>query len=353
MKKHLFSFLILILLTGCLQERIIDDINLLSAFGYDVSEGGKIKGTGIIPVYRADKSIDNESFTAIGNQSKDIIKLMQQKSADPIENGSVEIILFGKEMAEKGVIEVIDTLERDARIGSNIALAVVDGTANEVLIKDLGNRGTGTYLSTLIEHNMKNRNLPLINLHLFLNAYYSKVKDPFLPYIELEDNKVRVKGLALLQEDKVVSYVDNADMFFFKTLMENFKNGSHSIKVEDEYVTTFILTLSRDYKIESALSDPVVYLDLKMEGHIREFSGKILDPKMIKKIEKKYQTIINEKCEKLLTRFSDENIDPIGVGLMAKTQTRKFDIEKWKESYPKTTFRVSSKVTISETGAIE
>jgi spore germination protein len=353
MKKILFLLLIPSLLSGCVEEKIIDDINIISAVGYDKVEGDQVMGTAIIPVYKADKSISNESFTAIAKQSKAIDRKIQQKSADPMESGSIEVVLFGKEFAEEGVIEITDTLERDSSIGSNLFLAVVDGKAREVLESDLGNLGTGSYLSTLFEHNMTRRELPLSNLHLFLYAYYSKVKDAALPYVKLEGNKVNIKGVALFDENKVVSYLDDADMFFFKALMENFKNGSYTFTIEDEFVTTYSLTLERKYTIEQALSDPLVNVKVKLKGHIREFSGEKIDTKMIKKIEKRFEEIINEKTETLLSKFKELQIDPVGIGLLAKTQTRNFDEEKWNEVYEKATFNVSSEVHISETGVVE
>jgi spore germination protein len=353
MKKILFLLLIPSLLSGCVEDKIIDDINIISAVGYDKAEGDQVMGTVIIPVYKADQSISNTSFTAVAEQSKAINRKIQQKSADPMENGSIEVVLFGKELAEEGVIEITDTLERDAKIGSNLFLAVVDGKAREVLETDLGNRGTGAYLSTLLEHNMTRRELPLSNLHLFLYTYYSKVKDSALPYVSLEGEMVNIKGVALFDKNKVVSYLDDSDMFFFKALMENFKNGSYTFMIEDEFVTTYSLTLKREYVIERALTDPFVKLEVKLEGHIREFSGEKLEPKMIKKIEEKFEKIITEKTETLLTKFQEQHIDPVGIGLWAKTQTRKFDEDKWNEVYEKATFKVNSEVSITETGVIE
>lgn len=353
-KLILIGCLSSILLAGCVQPKIIDDINIISAVGYDAHEGEKVKGTIIIPVYKADKSISNEQFTAVATQSKAINRKIQQKSADPLENGSIEAILFGKELAEKGVIDIIDTLERDAKIGSHLLLAVTDGEASSILKKRLGNRGTGTYLNTLLEHNMKSRELPRNNLHLFLFSYYSRVKDPFMPYIELEeDDKVNVKGIALFKDDKVVSYLEDEKMFFFKALMENFRNGSYTFKVEDNYVTLFSLTLDRDYKIKNALTNPEINIKINLEAHIREFSGNKIDPKMIKKIEKRFAKIIEKSCEEMLYDFIKQDIDPVGIGLLAKTQTRKFDYKKWEEAYPKSKVNITTSLYVSETGIVE
>lgn len=353
-KSLLIACLSSILLVGCVQPKIIDDINIMSAVGYDAHEGNKVKGTIIIPVYKADKSISNEQFMAVATQSKAINRKVQQKSADPLENGSIEVILFGKELAEKGVIDIIDTLERDAKIGSHLLLALVDGEASTVLNKRLGNRGTGTYLNTLLDHNMKSRELPRNNLHLFLFSYYSRVKDPFMPYIELEgDDKVNVKGIALFKDDKVVSYLEDEKMFFFKALMENFRNGSYTFKVEDNYVSLFSLTLDRDYKIKNALTNPEINIKINLEAHIREYSGNKIDPKMIKKIEKRFANIIEKSCEEMLYDFIKQDIDPVGIGLLAKTQTRKFDYKKWEEAYPKSKVNITTDVYVSETGIVE
>jgi spore germination protein len=354
MKKCLLVLFIVFFISGCVEPKIIDDINIISAAGYDAHEGDAVKGTVIIPVYKADKSISNVSFTAVATQSKAINRKLQQKSADPLESGSIEVVLFGKEKAEKGIIDMIDTLERDAKIGSQIILAVVDGKAQKILEKNLGNRGTGSYLSTLLTHNMIRRELPRTNLHLFLFSYYSKVKDPFLPYVILEeDDKVNVKGVALLEDDRVVSYLDESKMFFFKALMENFKNGSYTFEMGDEYVTLFSLALDRDYKIKHALTNPVVEIKVKLKAHIREFSGRKLDAKTQKKIEKKFEEIITKKCEDMLNDFKEKHIDPVGIGLLAKTQTRNFDEKKWNEVYPKATIKVQAEVNISETGIVE
>jgi spore germination protein len=353
MKKYVLTLLTSLLLTGCVEQKIIDDINIMSAIGYDSLEDDQIKGTVIIPVYKADKSISSEDFKAIGVQSKEINRKLQQQSADPLENGGVEVVLYGRALAEKGIIELSDTLERDASIGSNLYLAVVDGKAEDILSKQLGNRGTGSYLSTMLEHNMQRRELPRTNLHLFLFSFYSKLKDPFLPYIELQDDKVSVKGVALFDKDKVVSYIGDEEMFFFKGLMENFKNGSYTLDVDGNKVTILSLTLNRDYKIKDAMTNPKVKLSVVMEGQIREFSGEKITPEILKKIEEKMKEEFEKKTEKMLNRFKEMHIDPIGIGLYARTQTRKLSKEKWKEAYPNAEINVKAKVLISETGIVE
>jgi spore germination protein len=353
MRKYLFIFLVLNFLTGCVEQKIIDDINIISAVGYDAKKEGKVKGTVVIPVYKADQSISSETFIAEAKVSKEINRQIQMKSADPLENGAIEVVLFGQDLAEKGVYEITDTFERDARIGARLYLAVVDGTADEILKKNIGNLGTGTHLNTLLEHNMRHRELPRSNLHLFMYSYYSRVRDPFLPYLKLDGNKVKVEGIALFDKDKAIDYLNDKDMFFFKALMENFRNGAYTYNVGENLVTTYNITMKRQFDVNKAMTQPKVNVSIQLEAHIREFTGKKLDPKIIEKARIAFEQDINKKTKELLERFRDQHIDPIGIGMHARTQTRNFDEEKWNEVYQNATFHVSSKVLITETGVIE
>ncbi len=57
------------------------------------------------------------------------------------------------------------------------------------------------YLADLLEQNVRNETIPRTALNLFLYDYYSKVRDPFLPYISIDkDQAVSVKGLAFLKK---------------------------------------------------------------------------------------------------------------------------------------------------------
>jgi spore germination protein len=353
MKKVIYFLVLIAILTGCVQQKIIDDINIMSAVGYDAREDNKVKGTIVIPVYKADRSISNESFASEAKVSKEINRQSQMKSADPLENGGIEVVLFGKELAERGIYEITDTFERDAAIGSRLYLAVVDGTADKVLEKNLGNLGTGSYLNTLLEHNIRNREVPQSNLHLFMNSYYSNEQDPFLPYVKLTGNKVKVIGIALFNKDKVVDYLNDKEMFFFKILMENFRNGAYTFKIGEDYVNTLNINTKRKYDIKDSLTQPKVNLVIKLEAHVREYSGRQLDSKIIDQIGKNLEEEINKKTKALLERFREQGIDPAGIGMLARSKTRNFDVDKWNEVYHNTTFHVTSKVTVTETGVIE
>lgn len=353
MNKLLPHLLFIFILSGCVQSHIVDDVNIISAVGYDAHENGKIRGTAIIPVFKADHSVENFSFSGIGDQSKEFFRQIQDKSADPLVNGSIVVVLYGKKLAEGGIQKILDTFQRDANIGGDLLLAVVDGEAKEILEQSLGNHGTGSYLHTILEHNMTREDIPLTNLHLFLRTLYGIGRDPFLPYIRLEGNKVNVMGVALFKKDKVVDYLVGDEVFFFKNLMMNSRNGNYTFKWDDSDVTINSIILDRKFKVNDTLSNPTISIDVKIGGEITEFSGDKLTIKVIKEIQENFSRLIIDKTESLLARFQKQGIDPVALGHMAKTKTRNFDEKKWDDLYPTATIQVNAEVIITATGVIE
>ena len=106
----------------------------------------------------------------------------------------MRVVLFGKAFGERGIGDVINNLQRDPNIGRDVQLALVDGSA-EKLLKHVKTNGS-LYLSELLEQNIKTRQSP-DSFKYFLYNFYSSGCDPFLPYIQVsEDKSASIKGLA-------------------------------------------------------------------------------------------------------------------------------------------------------------
>ncbi|MBT2722254.1 hypothetical protein [Bacillus sp. ISL-46] len=50
---------------------------------------------------------------------------MQRQSPDPLVTGSLKVVLFGEQLAKKkGILELMDSFQRDPIIGAGLYLAV-------------------------------------------------------------------------------------------------------------------------------------------------------------------------------------------------------------------------------------
>lgn len=345
--------IIAMLLTGCVEKEIIDDVNIEMGVGYDQKENDEIEGTIMVPIFNPDKKIGNFTFSASATSTRDLVQEVQRKSAQPLVTGSLEIALFSEEIASKGIREFIDAFERDPSIGARVYFAIADGKAKEILSGTYGNRGNAVHLSQLIKHNTENRNLPVTNMHLYLFDLYQEGKDPYLPILKkLEPEVIDITGIALFKEDKMVKELHSDKMFYFKLLTDKFSEGAFRLDVDGDQVA--IKDLSSKHKFKLRKREPyVVDVEIKIEGLIREYTGAMVTTGVVKKIEKEFENQINKEAMAMIKELQEMEIDPIGFGQFIKTKTRGFDFKRWEDEYKNLTVNVKTDVIITEVGIVE
>jgi spore germination protein len=354
-----------IFLSGCVEKEILDDLYIETGKAYDYVGENKIRGTALFPIYVADKSIQNGTLSAEASSTREVLEKLERRSQQPLVRGSLDVVLIGEKLAKKGVIDIGDSLQRDASVGARLYLTVTEGEAGELLKGNYGIRGNGTYLSNLIEHNIDRRELPKTNLHMFIYDYFQEGQTPYLPVLkQLSNESVAITGVALFDNDKMIKKIPAKDMFFFKLLVDRFAEGSHVIKmgneknsghVEKSIEASVTSLISKNKIIVKHHSDPLeVTIRVNLKGIIREYTGKKLTPDKVIKVEKQMKSDIEENCMKMLKEFQELGIDPVGIGQIQKHGIRGFDFKEWEDSiYPRVKFHVEAKVQVLEAGTVE
>ncbi|XQY93205.1 Ger(x)C family spore germination protein [Metabacillus sp. HB246100] len=342
-------------LAGCVEKEILDDINLVTGTGFDITDDGKIRGSAVINTYLKDQPVADYIITDESELSRDILSNLQKKSPDPLVLGKIDIVLFGEGLGKRGITELVDTLQRDASIGARLLLAVTRGDAKDVLDGEFANQGASRYISNLILHNKLNQDLPRTNLHLFLYQYYSKGQDMFLPIVKKneENGAVEIDGLALFDHKKVVGEIPNDKLLFFKVLTDQYTKGAYKLKLEDGEAAG-IKSIESSMKLNVVSTEPLkVQLEVYLEGYIHEYTGKKITPEVTDKVEKTFEKEMKTETEALIEYFKELTIDPIGIGEEIRSQSRSFKLDNWRERIPELTVEIIPEVIISESGVID
>jgi spore germination protein len=364
MRKRITNLIIILLLmTGCVEREILDDLNIETGKGYDLVDENTIKGTALFPVYIKDGAIENRTLSAEAPSTREVLEILSRKSQQPLVRGSLDVVLLGEEMAKKGVLDIADSLQRDASIGARVLLAITEGSAEDILNGNYGIRGNGMFISNLINQNIKRRELPETNLHMFLFDYYQDGQTPYLPIIKkVSDDTLEVTGVALFDKDKMVDTVSADDLFFFKLLVDKLSEGSHVVKLgkkdgdAEERVEAAVTSIKSKHKIkvENKTAPVKISIKITIRGIIKEYTGKKLSPKKIKEIEDKMSKDIIDQSLELFGRFQKMGIDPAGIGQIQKHGVRGFDIKEWEKTlYPNAEFVIKPDVQIVESGTVE
>lgn len=352
MKTFIVLFIFITsILTGCVRTKVLDDLHLDSAIGYDFVDQNLIQATVVVPIYNSDKSISSETFTETSSLSKEILVKIDTKSPKTIETGKLELLLFSNELARKGIFELVDNFQRDPNVTTNLLLAVIDGEAKELLTTPFKNEDTGIHISEIIEQNTNVGLLPKKDLHRFMFDYYSTGKDPYLPILKLVEDQVEVSGIALFDQDILVGQIDFGELFVFTVLAETSKNGSYKVR-NDTYVRN--LGSKRKFLVSNNETNPEITITIQLEGIIRQHSGeKIPHKKLYEKIGKQMEQDLKEQAEMMIKKFQALKVDPLGLGEQVRSRTRNWDEKKWNDMYPTINVKVKVDVKILESGVVE
>ncbi|TYS14691.1 Ger(x)C family spore germination protein [Rossellomorea vietnamensis] len=353
----------LILLSGCVEQEILDDLNIETAKGYDMAGEDLIRGTALYPRYSADKQIENVTLTAEAKSTREVLNLLEKKSEQPLVRGSLENVVISEKMAKRGMLHIADSLQRDASVGARVMLLVSDGSAEEILKGNYGNKGTSDYITTLVDHNIRRGDLAKSNLHLFLFTFFQEGHTSYLPIIQQDEDKtLDLTGVALFKNDKMIDRINKEDMFYFKLLADKYSEGNQVVKLSDEGVSlkasieASVTSLKSKHKIqiEHNASPVKINVIIEIEGIIKEYTGKRLSPDRTKEIQEKMEKDIETRCLKMLKNFQEKGIDPVGFGQRQKHGVRKMDFKKWEEEeYPQAEIDVKANVLILESGTVE
>lgn len=135
MKKILLHLIIIffILQTGCTQTYIVDTQRIIHIAGFDITKNKRFQGTILFPEYTHGVKSKPETQSTSARSLETIASRLNAKSPHNVVVGQMRVVLFGKTLGERGMGEIITNLQRDPNIGRDVQLAIVDGSAEELL----------------------------------------------------------------------------------------------------------------------------------------------------------------------------------------------------------------------------
>ncbi|HFK1471112.1 TPA: Ger(x)C family spore germination protein [Bacillus pacificus] len=357
MKKLLLHLIMIFffLQTGCTQTYIVDTQRIIHVAGFDITKNKRFQGTILFPEYTHDVKSKPETQSTSARSLETIASRLNAKSPHNVVVGQMRVVLFGKTLGERGMGEIITNLQRDPNIGRDVQLAIVDGSAEELLNR--GKQNGSLSIVDLLEQNIRNENIPQTSLNVFLYNYYSSVCDAYVPYIKTDANhSVVVKGLAFLKDDKVVMYTDKRHSVLTKLLLNPTKNGRYEAAIKKNkhkgMVVIQDLAGKSKYDIDQTGDIPKVKINLKLDGLIKN-SPTWIDlrkKRNINYIKKQIERNVEKDCEGLIKQFQEKEIDPLGIRDEIRSHTRKWNIKQIRNMYQNIDIDVNLDINIVQSG---
>jgi spore germination protein len=356
-------FIFIFLLTACAEQRIIDDLALINAVGYDLTdnETNPLKLTITFPIITKDGKYDRKTIMVEGKTSKEAREKVRFKTNYKLESGQVRVSLFGKGLAKEGLLPNLHSLVRDPSIGTRLKLALAEDEASDVLMLQIKNEGqNATYLEQFLTKLNRENFRTNYNIYQFLRDYYDDGIDPILPVFKVEKNNITYNGIGLFHEDKLIEILKPSEASYLFLFREEMKKGVfvEQIDVGDEEQASIMLNYElKNHHIEvpstpNKPKEASIYIELI--GDVVEYTGKenVSDPKIQRRIETIITKKINMEGKKLIKKLQKLKVDPLGINRYVRNN---MNYNEWKaldqyKSYQDMNINIETKVIINSSG---
>lgn len=363
MNKLFRVLLIFIILTGCARQRIIDDLALINALGYDLEDEDKqlMKVTTTFPIITKNGEYDQETLVVTGKSSKSARQNLKNKTNLQLESGQLRVAVYGAELARKGLTPIIDTLVRDPNIGIRVMMMLGRNDANEILSLSIKNEGQNpNYLEQFIKKIQQDSHTAKFNIFQFNRDLYEDGIDPSLPVFKVVKKNIVFDGIGLFRDDKLVDFISAKEARLLSMLDKEIHRGELDIEIELEEGKKDMIMIAYKQKKHSISITPIpgeglrATIDIKLVGDIHEYTGEaeLSDPAIQKKVEKKINQLLDKQGAELVAKLQELQVDPIGVSRYVRNSMKYPEWKKmdWRETFKTIDIKVNTHLEIDSSG---
>lgn len=365
--KVLMLFFILVLLTGCWDERLLRDIRTVYLSGFDVNAEGDYKVTSLIRNFsisnseRGERSVSNILVTAEGQNIREASLSVDRNIAGTFDPAKGRALILGEAVGKEDIYNVLDSIYRDPRVNVNSKIAITDKSAHE-LIQHLVEEEMekAEYFYDMISSSEDSTETPNITIRNVFSYLFNEGTDFFIPYftIDPDENKVRLQGTALFhgqsftgqflsveQSTLLLLFMDQRSKKAILTdSLEESRDASISYNVTD---VSRKLSVEKNNKIH-------INISLQLDIDVVDFPERNLDKtEIINQLNEQLSNQLTAKAEVLFQLLADNKSDVLGLGreLIAFHPSIWEDI-KGEDYYDQIVVKPEVKVNIISSGII-
>jgi spore germination protein len=324
--------------------------------GLDKQEN-QLVATALYPNYTKGKETDNIQLLKEKASEGNLFYQKLDKHTDtPVKFAKIRVIVLGKKYAEAGIEDMVERFIINPELGTRIQIVLSEQSAEETLNEF--SKGDALNLLDIIQHNTTRQYLPETNLHFFLNQYYGQGMDAFVPVIALNgQKKIMVKGIGIFNGDKLKLLLNEEQTFLFSVLKDKRLEGS--LKMDIEHQGKRGTVIARSYKNsqkwewkQSNLNQPELNLTLKLQWTVSQYPDwiKLSSEKDNKLLRKMIKDDVKKKVEEIFSTLKENKVDPIGIGNIARSQSRHWNQKEFYEMYPSLPINIDVKLEIINAG---
>ncbi|MBP2631758.1 MAG: germination protein Ger(x)C [Firmicutes bacterium] len=330
-QKALSVFLLIVLsllLSGCWNRRELGNLSIVEGVGIDKTNDGQICLTVQILKPDAIKGKSGESsnekafftLTSTGKTLQEAFRNATKESDKKLYLWQMKIIVIGEEAAKIGIAPLLDLFNRDQEDRRTWLLFIARGKAQDILeAEHPQEKIPAKAIESLAKATVSTSQIPKVILHDYLKTIASKTSAPFIPGIEVIEEKkaekpkkkLKLEGTAVFKEDKLIGWLDKKETRGLLWILGQVKSGVlivNSPGDEDKYVSLEIIRASS--KIKPKFIDGRFVMNVKVTetGNLSEQLSEVhlTTPETFKQLEEKQKTAIHDEINAAIVKVQKE-----------------------------------------------
>lgn len=350
--------IVVIVLYTYKQEVItVEDYAISSGFGNDIERIFEDDIEYSIPysIYDFKNQGENKSHIRTGKASNigDTRGSRSLKSARVPLVGLQKVILIGESNAKLGIRQIVDILFSNPKMNDRSLLLVCKGKAKAILeFKVKGYASSADYIEGMVRQ--LNKSDFFLDEYSLLNTYVSLDADGrnlLFPYLELENNELKITGLAVFKEDKMINKLDLKDSRIVNVLRDKKSAGRATINTDTGEYKTYSAKVKRKVKCKKINDKYVFDIDLNIYANV--IGGKEENKKFSKDSEKYTEELIKSEWQNHTKDFiykmqNQYKTDMVQLGFIAASKYGKDTNIDWDKEISNSIINVNVNVKVKE-----
>lgn len=354
-----------ITLSGCWDYKELNEVKYVTGIAIDINEADQYVVT--MEILEPNEQQNGFVGALVEGRGKTIHEALRdsiQVTGQKARVSHTSSFIIGREIAAKGIIPVIDLIDRDVEVRADMMLFISEGgRASEIYTKT---RELGEIVSYKLEDSMAARKssgkYSTTRLYEFLNSYESDGIEPIASNIKIENRGYDVisflNGIDVFKDDKVIGHLKPEQALFYSLIME--KKMSPAIPISSKSGTAISLeVLDTKSKMKPGKKDDQLIMDINLEidAVISEICGNdknYIDKEGRKEVVQVGEDHIELQISNLVNKLQKEyNSDILGFGKKFSTDMPKEwkkVKDNWDEEFPKVKTNVNVDITIKGSG---
>lgn len=360
---------LLLALIGCGSDKTnLEDATVPLALGLDVIDG-KLRYYMSAPVFSKDiqkKSREGEGIAEGLRQARN-----QEDAQFPgaVAFRNYQVIIVGKKLLQyKDWFKVLDVTFRDPRNTITDRVIAYDGPVADIIhFQAKDQPTTSVFLRGLIDSASRRSTTVKTTEQELHRQLHDRAITPAIAEIMIENGKILLKGTTLLsQKGEYRDSLSYQETSLLQVLKKEAKPGvsltfpiegmREQLPFNTDLVSFSIGDIS--VKIKTSHEDGRFHYNIKINSFV-SITEKFLEYELLENSEEMASRLSNEmkkSIEKLIDKFQQHKIDPVGFGLYARAYQYplyKAAQDNWGEELARAKFHVEVDIRIGATGAVE